>query len=329
MTAKVNIRSARPSRSDTSGFCNLFNRLYARKVNDAYYRWRFFSPALPTILRLAESADGELIGCYGAHCIRFSTSQVQGVLSVDIMVVPEYQRQGVFRTLVADVEQQTTEMWKPSFLYVMANERAYHAHARAAGWSLITTLKTFVRPTNESSLLNKMAGPDTVFSPIEQFGPEVSSISRKFNGLYPQLLTVDRNETYLNWRFVENPWYDYAPFLVTRHDEPFGYLVLKVFRDPVTGESFGDIVDIVWQEEDVNALVDMVEFALAYFRQQGVKVATIWLQTNTILDQVGRYLGFKETKQVRYLCGRVLNDRWNWILDPQKWFVTLADSEIY
>jgi hypothetical protein len=128
---------------------------------------------------------------------------------------------------------------------------------------------------------------------------------------------------------VRNPWYRYASFLAVHRGQPFGYLVLKVFRDPKTGQALGDIVDILWAEDNPDALTEMLCFALGHFHAQGVPQATMWLQTNTLLDQIGRDLGFVETQQKRYFCCKVLDERYKWLEDPGCWFITMADSEIY
>jgi hypothetical protein len=135
-----------------------------------------------------------------------------------------------------------------------------------------------------------------------------------------------RGAAYLNWRFVRNPRYSYDLFAVRRRGEIFGYLVLKVFHDPVTGRVFGDIVDLRWAEDDRGALADMLGYALEHFRIQGVESAAIWLQTNTILDSVGLEAGFSFSEQRRFFCGSALDTR---LTDPCRWFLTLADSEVY
>jgi hypothetical protein len=138
-----------------------------------------------------------------------------------------------------------------------------------------------------------------------------------------------RSAAYLNWRFCRNPWYNYASYLAHRCGQLFGYLVLKVFQDPKTGQTSGDIVDLRWADDDPDALAEMLAFAATSFATQGVEQAAIWLQTNTMLDQVGRSMGFAETEQKRYFCCKVLDERYRWLGEPHHWLVTMADAEIY
>ena len=110
---------------------------------------------------------------------------------------------------------------------------------------------------------------------------------------------------------------------------PFGYLILKTFLDPQTSKPTGDIVDILWAEDDPIALIEMLYAALDYFHRHGVPEVAMWLQTNTILDTVGRCLGFAPAQQSRKFCVKVLDDEYAWLDDPANWYLTMLDSEIY
>jgi hypothetical protein len=123
--------------------------------------------------------------------------------------------------------------------------------------------------------------------------------------------------------------YRYDIFYAKRGSTIFGYLVLKVFEDPSTGERFGDIVDLLWMEDDPAALRGMLSFALSYFYSLGLPQVTMWLQTNTILDEVGRSVGFRATEQKRYFCCKVLDPAYSWLEDSKRWYITMVDAEIY
>jgi hypothetical protein len=138
-----------------------------------------------------------------------------------------------------------------------------------------------------------------------------------------------RTATYLNWRFGDNPWHDYDLFVIERGSETFGYLALKVFRDPATGAAFGDVVDLLWREDDVDALSEVLRFALHHFHECGVSTAATWLQTGTVLDDAGREAGFRETEQKRTLCCRVLDGSGANLAEPLQWFFTMVDAESF
>jgi hypothetical protein len=242
--------------------------------------------------------------------------------ALDIMVAPEYQGKGVFRAL-AEFAVAQISLHQPVALWVMANERADGAHVQGLGWKRINVLVSYDCDT-------------PVFgSPLRKFDLEEcqsldeATLSVIMPKRKPPLISTERSPEFLNWRLARNPWYSYSMFVVRRQGQPLGYMALKVFRDLQTRQTFGDIVDLCWAEDDPNMLAEMLRFALAYFRGQGINKATTWLQTNTVLDQVGREVGFVETPQKRYFCCKVLDERYSWLEDPSRWFITMADSEVY
>jgi hypothetical protein len=244
------------------------------------------------------------------------------------MLAPRFQKKGLFRTLASFAETQAS-MHGPVALCVMANERADGAHLHALGWHRINVFTTFSCSTLNASL----TATDLIITPCETFDGCLSILNSAERGMEntigKELFSNRRSADYLNWRFLENPRYSYDLFIARRGDTAFGYLVLKVFVDPVTGHSFGDVVDILWIDDDHDALAEMLRFALSHFRTRGVPQTSMWLQTNSVLDGVGRELGFKETDQKRYFCCKVLDERYTWLEDPSRWFITMADSEVY
>lgn len=144
-----------------------------------------------------------------------------------------------------------------------------------------------------------------------------------------RLFAVKRDGTYMRWRYTNNPRFSYDQFEVTKGDEPFGYLVLKSFKDPHTTETFGDIVDFGWREDDSEALAEMLGFSLRHFNRLGIRQALTWTQTNTLFDSIAAEAGFCPINQKRFFCGKILGDEYRDLMNPESWFATLSDSEIY
>ncbi len=313
--------------SDGRHFCSLYNRLYARKVNTAYFSWQFFQPPFPSFLHIGETEKGEMAGCYGCHVLPLGTGQSLVAWALDIMIAPEYQQRGLFRLLLDPVKQEAVTQRRVVAICVMANERGRDVHVLGDKWHLVNALRTYTIPT--SFAIGDKGNQALSIHRIDSFTDQHTEAWDRFQNLHPNLYAVRREANYLNWRFVQNPWYRYDLFQISKGTHLFGYIVLKVFKDPKTGEVFGDIVDLLWTEDDSGALGDMLRFALSHFHAQGVSKVTIWLQTNTALDEIGHDLGFVETEQKRYFCCKILDERYAWLKESNQWFITLSDSEIY
>ena len=146
---------------------------------------------------------------------------------------------------------------------------------------------------------------------------------------HPALLVLGRDGVHLNQRFARNPRYRYLLFVVRACGIPLGYLALKEFEDPVTGDSCGDIVDLLWGNEEPSLVRNMLRFALASFHERGIERAVVWLPDNTILRDIGAQCGFVPTDVKRFFGCRILDDRYAWLADGRRWFLTMSDSEVY
>lgn len=322
---QVKFRLAQDTPQDSRQFCQLSNSLYARPVNEAYYSWQFFQSPFPSLTTVAITHEGELCGSYTLHIQQALPDKVNVAWVLDIMVSPAYQRRGLLRRLTEYATEQA-RLYHPVALCVMANDKADKACVGGLGWQRIDIFNTW-------SLTGTVERKHTLsYKSIEDFtecGDLLDGQRCAVNAAGESLVGNHRSAEYLNWRFVQNPRYCYARFLVEKASGVFGYLVLKIFRDPVSQKSYGDIVDVYWREADVDALRDMLCFAVNWFQQAGVEVIALWLQTNTVLDQVGKELGFTLRPQPRYFCSRILDAHYDWFKEPARWFITMADSEVY
>ena len=324
----VVLRLARNDEIDSEEFCRLSNSLYSRRVGPAYYRWQFFEAPFPTMLAFATTPEGSLAGCYGTQLKEVVGGKCKVGWALDIMVAPQFQGRGLFRPLAGFAFEQLAA-YGPSAICVIANARAQGPHVKGLGWRLINGFRTFVCATGGSGV--PAAGSGVEIQQVDRFEEAYLRPAEERISFPAEARTVATRRTpaYTDWRFVRCPRYRYQLFQVTRKSSPFGCLALKVFRDPLTGQLLGDIVDISWAEDDTEALTTMIRFALRHFRTQGVEQAAVWLQTNTILDEVGQGIGFRALEQTRYFCGKGLDAESGYFTDPRRWFLTMADSEVY
>ena len=318
----LTFRLAENNEEDATRFCGLFNSVHGRNIDRDYFRWQFFDTPFPSVLAMATTEDEEPAGFYGFHVLESDAQDMRVAWALDIIVAPGFQGKGVFRALEEYGEVQLSP-YKPTALCVMANQRADGAHVNGLGWSRINVLERYVCPTLRSG-----SYPGRLdFSLCDSFDESALELISTQRDL--ALFSNLRSKAFLDWRFVSNPWHQYEIFIALDDGQPFGYLVLKVFHDPRNGLTSGDIVDVSWAKDDPAALGQMLRFALDGFQARGVSEATMWLQTNTIMDWVGREVGFGAPEPRRYFCCKVLDERYRQLEDPKRWFVTMADAETY
>jgi hypothetical protein len=325
LSQHVKIRFGRDTQEDAQAFLKLNNSLYARRVDKCYYSWQFFETPFRAWC-LFGLDRGRLVGCGGIRLypILSGSDSLAGLL-VDSMIEEKYRGIGLFARIEIELEQAIIRSGA-KYMYALPNKAGYLPRVTHLGWTGLQPIITYVRQTGGRP--RRLTGMIQC-EKVEKFDGAINEIWNAFLQLYPSLATVRRNAAYLNWRFAENPRYRYDLFKIKRNGQLFGYLVLKEFKDPMTGRFFGDIVDILWREDDKDTLACMLSFALDHFEDHGIEEATIWLQTNTIIDDVGRELGFNESAQKRYFCVKFLDERYSWVTNLKRWFITMADSEIF
>ena len=324
LTTQFHLRAGQETMEDAEAFVGLMNSQYARKMTTDYYFWQFFGAPSPRVCLMAE-LEGRAIAAYGLWVLPFCGVQECRVgLAADLIIAPEFRRTGLFLRLELEMERFAQDLGCVC-IYAAPNEPAYRPRIAALGWRPLPSRTDCVAPTVKSLSMGACEIEAIDFSEIGI----CASIADRFRSNHAGRVMGARGAKYLTWRLKANPRYDYKLFVAHRHAEPFGYMALKVFKDPQTGNTVGDIVDLVWGEDVPDALGDMLHFALAYFRDRGVPQASIWLQTNTILDETARAAGFAPTAQARRFCSKLLDNQFEWLNDDSRWFITMLDAEIY
>lgn len=310
---------------NSTEFVNLFNSTYSRKIDSSYYSWRFGRRDSNSRIFFTHDEQG-LKGCVGLHLLNMGG--FQAALVVDAMTDERCRDDGrTFAFLRAKIEQ-CARANDVKALFMLPNQRGLEAWSADEKWNILGEITTFTRDT--CSHPGYPRSNRIVAIQSERFGVWVNTIAASFQNVHPELTSVQRRKPYLNWR-TDNPLHGYTILRIYQPEEhmPFGYLTLKTFTHPETKEMIGDIVDILWAEDDPDTLMDMLYTALDYFHRQGVSKATIWLQTNTILDAVGYHLRFTPTEQQRHFCVKILDPDYVRFTDPMRWYLTMIDSEIY
>ncbi len=319
------LRCARNNQTDGERFCALSNSLYARKVDLAYYCWQFFGGPFPSVLSMAYASNGDLAGCYGFQLRSVAGNSIKIGSAIDIMIAPAFQGKGLFRRLAHHALGQLC-VYNPAAVFVMANARAGQVHARGLGWQEVTTLQDWII----SSMALPAVDSNVRLLPLAKLGTNEDAYLRAAAARRGKVsIGLARDAALWQWRFLDNPRYRYELFRAEHQGELIGLLALKLFTDPVTGERFGDIVDIAWREEDAATLPALLTGAANHLRNQGAQQISTWLQTNTELDEAGRQMGFQPTTRQRHLVCKVLNADCAWLEDPTRWRATMADTEMY
>ena len=102
---------------------------------------------------------------------------------------------------------------------------------------------------------------------------------------------------------------------------------IKVFIDPVTKKSCGDIVHL--QAATIQNAFSLINLCIEKVKQQGIQWITIWALPHSTLYQHLIYAGFMQQEHQRYFCLRVVKESDLNQLEFSKWQLDECDAEIY
>jgi hypothetical protein len=289
------LRDATPD--DFPGLVRLFARHYAQFKPEAYFKWQYFSSAMPTALVVAV-AGGEVVGSFGGMR-RPLTGGFHAAQAMDMLLDRRFRGRGVFEAMAARAAAALPEV---DVRIVLANRAGMEAVVRRLGWSVIAEVPLYAAEV--------AAGPP---AGEEASDPEAG----------PEPCRILYDEAIERWRFAEHPFHRYHRLEAggTR-----GYL--KVFADPAdSGRRFGDILQIAPGEP--GSTEAWLRDALEWFRGQGVGTCGLWALPGAPAARSALRAGFVPRPQERWLCGMAPDPETPTGRRDLCWDVCAADAEFY
>jgi GNAT superfamily N-acetyltransferase len=282
----------RPAHSkDIPFLVDFFNVQYTRKKDAQYYQWQYFDSYYPTLCMTAWH-NTELIGSFTVQKRVLSDGSIVGHL-IDLLVEPQWRGKGIFFELGKRAIGSLTDL---QAITVFPNANGRIACEKSLG------MKTIVKID------------DIVLSP--------PIIIKQVEGNQSDLIRFDNGSDYIKWRFDQNPEHTYQRIAVQT-----GYAITKLFKDPKTGDQFGDIVEYALKNyEEIVPL--FTEAAGKLFKKDIEHVAT-WALPHTHLFQVLMSAGAHTLPRERYFCIKILDPQHQYLNDIARWEVVQADAEIY
>jgi GNAT superfamily N-acetyltransferase len=288
-------------KSDISQLVDLMNSQYDRKKDEAYFIWQYFDSSYPTILICAFSAS-KIIGMFGLQKRKLRDDTHVGQ-AIDLLVAHEWRKKGIFKLL----GEKATEYFEDlDLLCVLPNVNGKNACEKALGW------KTVCKVNSMSLDVKSFENP--AWKPPKKLIENRKAIK----GFY-------YNAEIRRWRYNHHPEYKYV-YVALNSGE---FAVTKIFKEPVTGVLYGDIVDFECNLNDMYCLRELFFRASTYLKGEKVESIVTWALPHIPLCEVLKSIGFTELPQERYFCVKVLNKRYDYLYYISQWHLVQADAEMY
>lgn len=299
------------SDSDLMLFRDAFNRNHSPKSIERLH-WQYFenpSARLDVDFALDES-NGRVAAIY-AVCpvrVRVSGRLVLACLSLNTLTDSEYRGRGLFVKLASSVYERCTKDGL-DFVYGFPNVNSVHGFWTHLGWHSLDPVPELVRPLSLGCYLRRAPLLKSIHTQVRDsrrppqeheaenrsgiltlagFGPETDQLWHEFGGRIK--IAIERDHDFMNWRFSNNPDYEYS---IKGHSSGnrLDALVVYSVTDSDDGRD-GWVMELLHREDSVDAALLLLRGALTDMRLRGCDAAHCWCLKHSPNYNVFKKAGF-------------------------------------
>lgn len=322
-----------------------------RSHNASYYRWKLLNnPAGEGAMWIVQD-EGRVTGTasFTPKRLKIGTPMPGAAEIGDTFTHPDYQRKGIFSTLVKSVRADALDN-DIEFIYGTPNQNSLPGYEKKLNFPQIPGVGAvnLIRPLQMERVAKGRLG-DTWKAKIMEIGMRLVYATRyrpqKTSGVM-QITTVDafppeidslwdavadaydviivRDLTYLEWRFGTNPD-EYTIWIVRDNSQQLlGYIVTKpgLWR----GLKVLYIADYLTMPGQESIFDEALSAILQHAQSQGADMVSCWSVEASEHARVLKNCGFLRFRDVPIICyANELGKRV--ICADYKWYFTMADSD--
>jgi len=218
-------------KGDEIGIRDLHNTLYPTMTYtneqwDKYWHWMHENnPSGKSWIEVAET-DSKIVGCSALSPVRMKVEDkvVLGFQSMNTMTHPDYQHQGIYRTLALRTYSRASRN-RAVIGYRFPNKESHPIAVNRLGWIDVARPKVWFKVRG---LLGSKAPsvPELTVTRVETFEDWVDNLWSRVPG--QSRIMVVRSKAHLNWRYFSAPSVDYLVYTARGADDVVrGYMVFQ------------------------------------------------------------------------------------------------------
>jgi len=138
------------------------------------------------------------------------------------------------------------------------------------------------------------------------------------------LLSVEKDQSYLKWRYGNNPVNKYLNMVIKSDQVVSSYCILKHYLSHSL-----DIVDL--QVKDKSDGRNLINNVIKYAVESGVENINCWAPRHHFMHPIYEKFGFTNCEPITYFGARALNENKDKIdfLNYNSWYIQMGDSDVY
>ena len=319
----------------------------------AHVQWRLRPDAAdPSILGLAFGSDEERPVCLGSFALLRSRGTVSGGeielgQAVDAYVSNEHQGHGIFTELASQVNEVAARE-QIDALWGILNDNSLPIFQTRLGFHNLGPVPFLIRPLSlRSTPLSKLSASRRWRVPLigfpklhakeklsivnlDSFSQDQTQIWRSAVTRYG-LVGVNRDSTFLNYRFIENPSVEYSQLAIYSDDECLGFVVWSALDKH--NRKIGYILEMLHLPDRSDIGRMLLRRALHEMQSLNCELALAWNSSHSWNRTAYRRELFVPLPDLfrpihLHFTVRSLNqDLSSSLYNPRKWYLSYADSD--
>lgn len=324
----MEIKAYQPN--DEVEIVRLFNLAFQRELSIDYWRWRFAENPFLKEPMINLMWEGEML--IGHHAVSASEIIYKNEICLSslcgtAMTHPDFEGRGIYGQLALSLYDRISKDYGVNTIITFPNRAASH-------YSLVKKIKynnvAYLPTLKLHSKLVQEVNTSGV-SLITKFEKDHSEfIHKTIQDLGFEIYT-NRSVIYLNWRYINCPINKYFNIEYRESGVLKGILIAKVYKtNQLTKEADIDIVDI-FCSEDLNVMTTLFYGILKTITDEGFNVQNLncWISLFDKRHLEMERLRFVMSTPITYLCVKPLGKGFEDVNQFNKWYISMADSDIY
>ena len=328
----------------------VFGEMEEDKVDPRFWKWLFREGTDGKALIYLVEDHGRLAGHFSDIPRRFSVNGevLLGTLSLDLMVHPDYRRQGIFAEM-GRYAAQTVRSRSGLFMTAFPIRKETVSGLLKIGWETVGELPVLVYPIRFRGIIDRYlrvstlstvmggmartlygliwgwrggkADQNIVVEEVTQLDNQFDPFWQKASRLYPVLGV--RDKSFLNWRYFQNPLRTYTFYRSIENGEMTGYIVLR--KVDLLNFNSAVVVDLLALNE--RAFQSLVRIGIEYGQKVGADLLGCMIPKSHPYYGQLKHLGFLPSPKIfLFMVYRLIKEKIS--LAPEVWYVNWGDTDV-
>ncbi len=297
---------------------SLENFVNKTNFDTLFWNWRFNENPYGKFVSKHAFDGQKLVATYLAHPLdlRINQTTYRALFSMWTTTHTDYMGKGIMKKLANQVYDYAS---KEGFDIIIGfpNDNSRFMFTKKLGFKELGHV-------DEISCTSNIPPPKLSFeySNFSRFDNEISNFLMKSDSLGEFSIFIPRTLDFLNWRFIKNPLDKYYFFKLTKNDKIIGFFILKNYANKKC-----HIVDY-YLETKKEVFDSVIHVTLNFAKDNNLSEISLWAKPGSSFHRYLTSSGFVIKKNLPFII-KILSSIPEDSINFEKWFLTMADSDVY